>query len=277
MPRNAEEIKSFVKERYGKVARSKSQSCCGNSCSCQAPTHAEKLYSGEELKDLPKDVTDVSLGCGNPTAIAELKAGETVLDLGSGGGIDCFLAAQKVGAKGRVIGLDMTSDMIQLARRNVQKMGVKNVEFRLGEMEHMPVPDGSVDAIISNCVVNLSPDKDAVFGEAYRVLKPGGRLCISDIVLLGELPREVKESLEQWAGCIAGALPEDEYLAKIRAAGFTRVTVQRSPLPFYSENDAPKELNPKEVKTYLDLRGKIVSARVRAVKPAKVRNGGKKP
>jgi ubiquinone/menaquinone biosynthesis C-methylase UbiE len=170
-------------------------------------------------------VTNASLGCGNPLAIAELQPGEVVLDLGSGGGIDCFLAARKVGTEGRVIGLDMTPDMIKLARRNAKKLDAQNVDFRYGEMEDMPLPSESVDVVISNCVINLSPDKDAVFGEAFRVLRPGGRLSVSDMVVDGELPEALRQNLNAWAGCIAGALDELDYLDKIRAAGFTRVEV----------------------------------------------------
>jgi SAM-dependent methyltransferase len=177
------------------------------------------------LAELPDSVTDASLGCGNPLAIAGLKPGEVVLDLGSGGGIDCFLAAKRVGPEGRVIGLDMTPDMIKLARRNAKKLGATNVDFRFGEMEDMPLIDESVDVIISNCVINLSPDKDAVFGEAYRVLRPGGRLSISDIVIDGDLPQFIRGRLDAWADCIAGALDERVYLNKIRAAGFERVEV----------------------------------------------------
>lgn len=281
MERNPEEIKSFVKERYANLAREKSCSCCApeagalldycstDVASCQPQTLAERLYTSEELEKLPKDVTDISLGCGNPTAIADLSEGEVVLDLGSGGGIDCFLAAQRVGERGKVIGLDMTPEMIQLARENTQKIGASNVEFRLGEMEHMPVEDNFVDVIISNCVINLSPDKDAVFREAYRVLKPGGRLCVSDIVLLGELPKEVKESLEQWAECIAGALDEKIYLDKIRAAGLVKVTVDRSIIPFYAEFETPEAQNPDEHQPYLDLRDKVASIRVKAFKPSR--------
>ena len=279
MERNAEEIKKFVKGHYGSLAKEKNRSCCSPgaavppSCcnqdviSRQAQTAAERLYANEELKNLPRDVTDISLGCGNPTAIAELSEGEVVLDLGSGGGIDCFLAAQRVDTRGKVIGLDMTPEMIQLAKENAQKMGASNVEFRLGEMEHMPVEDNSVDVIISNCVINLSPDKDTVFSEAFRVLKPGGRLCISDIVLLEELPKEIKENLEQWAGCIAGALNENIYLDKIRAAGFVKVAADRNPIPFCAEIEAPQVQ--KEPKTYLGLSGKVASIKVKAFKPGK--------
>jgi arsenite methyltransferase len=201
-------------------------SCCGPSAAAVEPSGvASRFYSPEELAGLPDTVTDVSLGCGNPIALADLQPGEVVLDLGSGGGIDCFLAAKRVGPHGRVIGLDMTTDMIKLARRNAKKVGVKNVEFRYGEMEEIPLLDESVDAIISNCVINLSPDKDAVFREAYRVLRPGGRICVSDIVVDGDLPRAIREQLDAWAACIAGALDETVYLDKIRAAGFERIAV----------------------------------------------------
>ena len=221
--------------------RQRSASCCGpgraagarQSAGCCGPTQATgerttaaaRFYSSAELADLPDTVTEASLGCGNPIAIAELKPGEVVLDLGSGGGIDCFLAARQVGPQGRVIGLDMTPDMIVLARRNAKKVGAENVDFRYGEMEEIPLPDGSVDAILSNCVINLSPDKDAVFGEAYRVLRPGGRMNVSDMVVDGDLPPAVRDSLNAWAGCIAGALDESDYLDKIRAAGFEQVEV----------------------------------------------------
>jgi len=201
-------------------------SCCGSSAVAVESTGAAgRFYSAGELDGLPDTVTDVSLGCGNPIAIAELQPGEVVLDLGSGGGIDCFLAAKQVGPQGRVIGLDMTPDMIKLARRNARKVGAKNVDFRYGEMEEIPLPDESVDMIVSNCVINLSPDKDAVFREAYRVLRPGGRICVSDIVVDGDLPRAIREQLDAWAACIAGALDESVYLEKIRAAGFGRLAV----------------------------------------------------
>jgi arsenite methyltransferase len=201
-------------------------SCCDPSEAIADCTGAAtKLYSAKELADLPNSVTNVSLGCGNPTAIAELQPGEVVLDLGSGGGIDCFLAARQVGPEGRVIGLDMTTGMIKLARRNAKKVEMTNVEFRYGEMEEIPLPDESVDVIISNCVINLSPDKDAVFGEAYRVLRPGGRMMVSDIVVNGKLPPAIRSRLDAWAGCIAGALEESDYVGKIRTAGFEEVKV----------------------------------------------------
>lgn len=247
-----EEIKGAVRQTYGEIARrfvdepaaqpapQKRQSCCGPAevqaarpvqSSCCGPaksvedTAAARLYPVEELAALPESVTDASLGCGNPLAIAELKPGEVVLDLGSGGGIDCFLAGRKVGPEGRVIGLDMTPDMLKLAQRNAKKLGARNVEFRYGEMEDIPLPDESVDVIISNCVINLSPDKSAVFGEAYRVLRPGGRLSVSDVVVDGNLPQPIRDNLNAWAGCLAGALDESDYLGKIRAAGFGRVEV----------------------------------------------------
>jgi arsenite methyltransferase len=235
-----ERIREAVRQTYGGIASQFVEGAAGTSCcgpgqptSCCEPSAgkventgaADRYYSTEELADLPDTVTDISLGCGNPTAIAELQPGEVVLDLGSGGGIDCFLAAKRVGPEGRVIGLDMTPDMIKLARRNAKKIGARNVEFRYGEMEDIPLPDESVDVIISNCVINLSPDKDAVFSEVYRVLRPGGRMSVSDIVVDGQLPQAIRSRLDAWAGCIAGALDELVYLDKIRAAGFEELEV----------------------------------------------------
>ena len=206
-------------------AESNDSSCCGSETGAEDVVIAniQKLYADGEVEGLPSTVTDVAFGCGNPTAIAALEPGEVVLDLGSGGGIDCFLAAKMVGPEGRVYGVDMTPEMVSLARSNAEKVGATNVEFRLGEIEHLPIADDSVDVIISNCVINLSPDKDQVFREALRVLRPGGRLQVSDIVWTKPVPDEVREDLEQWAGCIAGALLESEYLDKIRAAGFVEV------------------------------------------------------
>ena len=227
---NEKLINSTVRELYGQIA-AQHTSCCqpeeASSCCCnEAPTkvsNADILYSQEELEAISTDIP--SLGCGNPIALSKLKPGEVVLDLGSGGGLDCFLAAKRVGTQGRVIGLDMTPEMLKLARMNAEKMGVKNVEFRQGEIEHMPIDSESIDIIISNCVINLSPDKDAVFSEAFRVLKPGGRLCVSDMVTHGELPESVKKDLTQWACCIGGALDEKVYLQKIRDAGFNKPKV----------------------------------------------------
>lgn len=247
--KSPQEIKEFVRERYGARARERlgkledqqkesgasaaDSTCCGPSdpdSSCCAPSDGQTLagplvelfYSPEDLKDLPEDVLS-SLGCGNPTAIAGLREGEHVLDLGSGGGLDCFLAAQKVGPTGRVAGLDMTPDMLELARRNARRVGLSNVEFHQGEMERMPFPDSSFDVIISNCVINLSPDKDAVFRESFRVLRPGGRVRVSDIVWLRAPTEKERSDFESWAGCVAGALTVEEFTAKLSAAGFSDV------------------------------------------------------
>jgi SAM-dependent methyltransferase len=195
--------------------------CCGPSAPSESEVSFVKgLYAQAEVEGLPAGALEAAAGCGNPTAIAELRAGETVLDLGSGGGIDCFLAAKQVGASGRVIGVDMTPDMVNLARENAARVGATNVQFKLGEIEDLPLPDDSVDVIISNCVINLSPDKARVFREAFRVLRPGGRLRVSDMVWLGERPADAAGA-ESWAGCVAGALPLDDYLGLIRDAGFT--------------------------------------------------------
>jgi SAM-dependent methyltransferase len=203
-------------------------SCCGSDVEDVDISNIARLYADTDVSDLPATVTDVAFGCGNPTAIAAMQPGEVVLDLGSGGGIDCFLAAKMVGETGRVYGVDMTPEMIALARANTAKVGATNVEFRLGEIEHLPIGDGAIDVIISNCVINLAPDKDQVFREAFRVLRPGGRLQVSDVVWTKPVPEEVKEDMERWAGCIAGALLESEYLAKIAVAGFSDVTAVTS-------------------------------------------------
>jgi arsenite methyltransferase len=203
--------------------------CCGTGSASEGQvSRIAQLYQDTETSDLPATVTDVAFGCGNPTAIAALQPGQVVLDLGSGGGIDCFLAAKMVGETGKVYGVDMTPEMIALARKNAAKVGASNVEFRLGEIEHLPIGDASVDVIISNCVINLSPEKEQVFAEAFRVLKPGGRLQVSDIVWTKPVPDAIKNDMEEWAGCIAGALVEGDYLAKIRAAGFQDVQSTRS-------------------------------------------------
>ena len=215
------EIKRVVKGRYAQIAKQGQQSCC-SSCGCGVTplAQAEAIgYTKEDLESIPREAA-MGLGCGNPTAIADLREGETVLDLGSGAGMDVFLAANKVGSKGRVIGVDMTKEMIDKANANAKNNGYENVEFRLGEIEKLPVDDGSVDTIISNCVINLSPDKSKVFEEAYRTLKPGGRIIVSDIVSEGMLPDGIKNNPDAWAGCIAGALEQQEYLGKIREAGF---------------------------------------------------------
>lgn len=223
-------VRRQVREFYAGRART-SASCCGDGGTDDLARYTAALgYSDEEQKAAPEGA-NLGLGCGNPTAIDTFPSGATVLDLGSGGGFDCFIAAHKVGPKGHVIGVDMTPEMIDRARSNVRKVGLRNVEFRLGEIENLPVADSTVDVVISNCVINLSPDKDQVFREAFRVLKPGGRLQVSDIVWTREVPDSVKGDMEQWAGCIAGALPEWEYVAKIRAAGFVDVTSNATEYP----------------------------------------------
>jgi SAM-dependent methyltransferase len=219
------DIRTTVRQHYGEAAANfqpkASSSCCGSKDSVDMT--ASMLYPISELDTLPEEVTGLSMGCGDPITLASLQSGQTVLDLGSGGGIDCFMAAKKVGENGHVIGVDMTPEMLEKARANQAKMGFKNVEFRLGEIEHLPVADNTVDIIISNCVVNLSPDKLQVFREAFRVLKSGGRLALSDIVTDGPLPQVVKDSLSAWAGCVAGALDVKEYLATLEGAGFTNI------------------------------------------------------
>ncbi len=220
------EIKEVVRGRYGRIAK-QDRECC-SSCDCGGSPQAQAIgYSREDVTNVPEEAM-MGLGCGNPTAIAELKTGETVLDLGSGAGVDVFLAADKVGPSGRVIGVDMTEEMVEKARSIARGHGYHNVEFRLGEIESLPVGDQSVDAVISNCVINLAPDKSKVFREAWRVLKPGGRLTVSDIVSEGALPDELKSNADAWACCIAGALEQLEYLREIKEAGFEDVQVMSS-------------------------------------------------
>jgi SAM-dependent methyltransferase len=223
-------IRKYVRDRYAGIAR-EGGSCCGPSACCGGSEPAENAsgrigYSEEEMKSVPEGA-DLGLGCGNPTALAALRRGETVLDLGSGAGFDCFLAAKEVGPEGRVIGVDMTPEMVEKARGNAARGGYGNVEFRLGEIENLPAADRSVDVVISNCVINLSTAKDRVFAETYRVLKPGGRAMISDLVLSGDLPESVAGSLAAYAGCIAGAVRKEEYLRLMEAAGFRDVRVVR--------------------------------------------------
>jgi arsenite methyltransferase len=264
------DIQKEVKKKYGELAKS-SSSCCGpkQTCGCSTPS-AEDLstgvgYSIAELATIPEGA-NLGLGCGNPVALASLRPGETVLDLGSGGGIDCFLAARKVGPAGRVIGVDMTTEMIDLARENAQKSDLKNVEFRLGEIENLPVEDETINAVISNCVINLSIDKEKVFREIYRVLKPGGRMMVSDIVLDGELPEKVKTSVAAYTGCIGGALQRRDYLDAMVKAGFTQVEiVAETSVPVDLWADFPEEaktLTREEIKTALGLIASVkVSAR----------------
>ena len=234
-------IQEVVKERYGQAALrvTKGGSCCCGAAPadphCADPITGN-LYDAEQTGQLPEKAVLASLGCGNPTALAELQAGETVLDLGSGGGIDVLLSARRVGPTGKAYGLDMTDEMLALARENQQKAGVSNVEFLKGEIENIPLPDNSVDVIISNCVINLSADKDKVLHEAFRVLKPGGRFAVSDVVTRGEVPAEIRRSVLAWVGCVAGALEESEYRAKLAAAGFDQIDIE--PTRIYRTADA---------------------------------------
>jgi SAM-dependent methyltransferase len=269
------EIKDTVKEKYGAAARrvtsGGSNGCCGASAAldgCCDPITSD-LYDASQAEQIPDAALKASLGCGNPTALAELKPGETVLDLGSGGGIDVLLSARRVGPSGKAYGLDMTDDMLQLARENQRRAGIQNVEFLKGEIEHIPLPDGSVDVIISNCVINLSGDKDQVLREAFRVLKPGGRFAVSDVVTRGSVPEEVRNSMLLWVGCIAGALEEGEYSSKLRAAGFTGVDVE--PTRVYDIEDARAFLATEGIDVDAiapQVEGKFMSAFVRASKPA---------
>jgi arsenite methyltransferase len=224
----ADEARATVREHYGKIARGADTGCAPGCCSSASTAAATLGYTPDQTAAVP-DGADLGLGCGNPTAIASLREGETVLDLGAGGGFDCFIAAHQVGPRGQVIGVDMTADMVRRARDNARKIDATNVEFRLGEIEHLPVADASVDTILSNCVINLSPDKPAVFREAFRVLRPGGRLAISDIVATGPIPAELQTQAAALAGCISGAAPLDDVKAMLAAAGFVDIEVSVAP------------------------------------------------
>ena len=280
-----EEIQKTVRERYGKIAKENSAGCCGtakagmkiSSCYGNSSTAAESIskkvgYTNADINSVPEGA-NLGLGCGNPIALASLKKGEVVLDLGSGGGFDCFLASEKVGAKGKVIGVDMTAEMLDKSRENASTGKYKNVEFRLGEIENLPAADNSVDVIISNCVINLSNNKPRVFEEAFRVLKPGGRLMVSDIVILKELPDFIRESIDAYIGCVAGALNKDEYLGAIKAAGFKEVKVLDEatyPLDLFVDEEAAKliiadmKLTVKQVK---DISDSVASIKVQGFKP----------
>ena len=262
-------VQDAVREKYGEIARAVGATgCCGpTACGCGDPI-TSNLYSNAETAGLPSEAVAVSLGCGNPTALIDLKPGETVLDLGSGGGIDVLLSAKRVAPSGKVYGLDMTDDMLALARENQRKAGATNVEFLKGTIESIPLPDQSVDVIISNCVINLSVDKDAVLREAFRVLKPGGRFAVSDVVIRGVVPAEIRRSLELWVGCVAGALRDDEYLAKLQAAGFTDAAVE--PWRVYQVDEARAFLAEAGVdveRIAPEVDGKVASAFIRARKP----------
>ncbi len=263
-------VQDVVKEKYGAIARTigANGGCCGpTSCGCDDPLTSD-LYSASETADLPPEAVAVSLGCGNPTALVALEAGQTVLDLGSGGGIDVLLSAKRVGPTGRVYGLDMTDEMLSLARENQRKAGATNVEFLKGTIESVPLPDNSVDVIISNCVINLSSDKDAVFREAFRVLKPGGRFAVSDVVVRGEVPAKIRKSMELWVGCIAGALEEHDYVTKLARAGFQNPTVE--PWRVYKLEEARSFISESGIDVAgleSQLDGAFASAFVRADKP----------
>jgi arsenite methyltransferase len=271
MTMSDEGVRDLVKQKYGQAALrvvSGETSCCGSTTSqsgCDPIT--SNLYGVAETADLPREAVAASLGCGNPTALAALKPGETVLDLGSGGGIDVLLSARRVGPTGKAYGLDMTDEMLALARENQRKAGVTNVEFLKGEIERIPLPGESVDVIISNCVINLSADKDAVLAEAFRVLKPGGRFAVSDVVVRGEVPAAIRRSVELWIGCVAGALEESEYRAKLAKAGFEEVEVE--PTRIYTAESARDVLAGAGfgVEAIAAVDGKFISAFVRARKP----------
>jgi SAM-dependent methyltransferase len=245
-------LKLEIQAKYGAAARQAATTsapdsgCCGGGCGANPIT--SDIYSDGQRAELPREAVNASLGCGNPTALVELRRGETVLDLGSGGGIDVLLSARRVGPDGKVYGLDMTDEMLALARENQRKAGATNVEFLKGEIEHIPLPDQSVDVIISNCVINLSADKDRVLTEAFRVLKPGGRFAVSDVVTRGEIPAAIRDDIEAWTGCIAGALDENDYRKKLERTGFSNVDVELW-------------------RVYDMYDGKVASAFVRATKP----------
>src|SRR5690242_3117305 len=266
-----EGVRDLVKQKYGqaalRVASGETSCCSGRTPQSACDPITSNLYTTAETADLPAEAVAVSLGCGNPTALAELKPGETVLDLGSGGGIDVLLSARRVAPTGKAYGLDMTDEMLALARENQQKAGLTNVEFLKGEIEHIPLPDDSVDVIISNCVINLSADKDAVLAEAFRVLKPGGRFAVSDVVVRGEVPSEIRRSVELWIGCVAGALEESEYRAKLAKAGFEDVDVE--PTRVYTADSARDYLAGAGLgaEAIASIDGKFISAFVRARKP----------
>jgi arsenite methyltransferase len=267
------DVKEKVREKYGEAAlrvTTGGSSCCGSAPSsrgCVDPI-TSNLYDSNQTGQIPEEAIRASLGCGNPTALAKLNYGETVLDLGSGGGIDVLLSAKRVGPTGKAYGLDMTDEMLTLARENQRKAGVENVEFLKGEIENIPLPDNTVDVIISNCVINLSSDKDRVLREAFRVLKPGGRFAVSDVVVRGDVPVEVRRSMELWVGCIAGALEEYEYVRRLEKAGFESIDIE--PTRVYSIEDARQFLTGEGIDVDAitpQVEGKFRSAFIRAVKP----------
>ena len=265
------DIKGVVKEKYGQAAlrvKSGGSSCCGATAGTGCDPITTNLYDATQATEIPEEALLASLGCGNPTALAKLNPGDVVLDLGSGGGIDVLLSARRVGPTGKAYGLDMTDEMLALANENKRKAGVKNVEFLKGEIENIPLPDGSVDVIISNCVINLSADKDRVLREAFRVLKPGGRFAVSDVVTRGEMLPEIRQSVLAWVGCIAGALEENDYRNKLSAAGFEAVEFE--PTRIYRAEDAREFLSGQGIDVDAiapQVDEKFMSAFIRAVKP----------
>ncbi|MEM2108319.1 MAG: arsenite methyltransferase [Candidatus Bathyarchaeia archaeon] len=266
-----EKVKRMVRKAYGEIAKTE-KCCCG--CSCDSSVSKNIGYNPEELSDVPKGA-DLNLGCGNPVALATLKEGETVVDLGSGAGLDCFLAAKKVGENGRVIGVDMTPEMLDRARENCRRGGYKNVEFRLGEIENLPIADNTANVVISNCVINLSPNKQRVFNEAFRVLKPGGRMIISDMVLLNELPEALKENAQAYIGCVSGAQIKTEYLRLIENSGFQHIEVIKElhlPLELVL-SDATAKAMAEKLKTAdysaRRLANSLASVTISAIKPKK--------
>ncbi len=268
------DIIEVVKEKYGqaatRAASGAAASCgtAGSSTCCGGDPITANLYESEQTADIPEQALLASLGCGNPTALAHLRPGEVVLDLGSGGGIDVLLSAKRVSPGGKAYGLDMTDEMLALARENQKKAGVENVEFLKGEIERIPLPDDSVDVVISNCVINLSADKDRVLAETFRVLRPGGRFAVSDVVVQGEVPEEIKRSMESWVGCVAGALQDSEYEVKLRAAGFEQISIE--PTRVYKIQDARQFLSSQGIAVDAiadEMDGKFRSAFIRAIKP----------
>jgi SAM-dependent methyltransferase len=284
------DLKQTVKEKYGEAARRvitgkglpadccTTNACCEGSATPSCDPITSNLYDEAQTRQIPEEALKASLGCGNPTALARLNAGEVVLDLGSGGGIDVILSAKRVGPKGRAYGLDMTDDMLELARENQRKAGIENLEFLKGEIENIPLPDNFVDVIISNCVINLSGDKNRVLSEAFRVLKPGGRFAVSDVVIRGEVPAQIRRSVELWIGCVAGALEENEYMDKLAQAGFEAIEIE--PTRIYDVEDARSFLagtgiGVDEIAPL--VKDKVLSAFIRASKPAEVCCGGNCP
>jgi arsenite methyltransferase len=263
---NTHEIAKAVRDRYGKAAQAAvtGGTCCDTAC-CSTDPISRDLYDDAETRGLPREAVAASLGCGNPTAVIALQEGQTVLDLGSGGGIDVLLSAKRVGPTGKAYGLDMTDEMLALARENQRKASATNVEFLKGEIENIPLPDNSVDVVISNCVINLSADKDRVLAEAYRVLKPGGRFAVSDVVVLGDVPDDIRRSMELWIGCIAGALRDAEYVTKLVQAGFTDVSVENWRV--YADASAMFAQAGITSEAAIAAEGKFASAFVRATKP----------